>query len=380
MEPTPGEPTPGDSWTAREITQQPALWREVRAQLSLARLEIDAFLRPLLARPNLRVVLTGAGTSAFAGAVLAPALARQLRRRIDAVPTTDIVSNPLGNLAEDLPTLLVSFARSGDSPESVAATEVADQVLTECFHLVVTCNDEGTLHLRHVADPRSLVLLMPEGSNDRGFAMTSSFTCMLLAALIALGGDRDVEPLAVAADQALTDVLQPATALAGAGLRRVVHLGSGPLQGLAQESALKLLELTAGRIVTYHDSALGFRHGPKAVLDDRTLAVVHVSNDPTTRRYDLDMVTELAGALPPGQVVAVTARPDGLDALPDGSVWLLDGLADVDDIALALPYVVCSQLLALRFSLALGLPTDNPFPSGEVNRVVKGVTIHPFTD
>ncbi|BFO18517.1 hypothetical protein SHKM778_49050 [Streptomyces sp. KM77-8] len=142
-----------------------------------------------MARGDLRVVLTGAGTSAFAGQVLQPALARRLGRRVDAIPTTDLVADPRGCLAEDLPTLLVSFARSGDSPESVAATALADQVLSEARHLVITCNEQGRLARDHGERPESHVLLMPAASNDRGFAMTSSFTCMTLAALLALGGD-----------------------------------------------------------------------------------------------------------------------------------------------------------------------------------------------
>ena len=103
--------------------------------------------------------------------------------------TTDIVADPRGCFAEDLPTLLVSFARSGDSPESVAATELAEQCLSEVHHLVITCNEQGQLAREHSGRTTSYVLLMPPESNDRGFAMTSSFTGMTLAALLALGGD-----------------------------------------------------------------------------------------------------------------------------------------------------------------------------------------------
>ncbi|HYQ83437.1 MAG TPA: tagatose-6-phosphate ketose isomerase, partial [Rubrobacter sp.] len=132
--------------TAREIAQQPAVWREVNDLLASRREDIDAFLGPLLERPDLRVVLTGAGTSAFAGEILAPALSRRTGRRVDAVATTDIVSNPEECIADDRPTLLVSFARSGNSPESVAATEFADRFLSESHHLVLTCDRSGRLY------------------------------------------------------------------------------------------------------------------------------------------------------------------------------------------------------------------------------------------
>lgn len=367
-----------ESATWQEIVQQPAAWREVAATAAARAAEVRRWLEPLLARAELRIVLSGAGTSAFAGELLAPALSRTLRRRVDAVATTDIVSNPREAFAEDVPTLLVSFARSGDSPESVAATELAAQCLSSVHHLVVTCNADGQLARDHASSPSSLVLLMPASTNDRGFAMTSSFTSMVLATWLALSPGPDgaglVDRLAGAAEQVLgreTDL----TALADHGYERVVYLGSGSLAGLARESALKLLELTAGGVVSYHDSALGFRHGPKAVLDDRTLVVVYLSNDPYTRRYDDDIAAELRISLGPEHVLTVSGSGSGVDG---AGGWVLSGLEQVPDAMLALPFVVVAQLLALRFSLARGRTPDNPFPNGEVNRVVEGVTVHPL--
>jgi tagatose-6-phosphate ketose/aldose isomerase len=140
---------------------------------------------------------------------------------------------------------------------------------------------------------------------------------------------------------------------------------------LAQESALKLLELTAGSIVSYHDSALGFRHGPKAVLDDETLAVVFLSADPYTRSYDLDIVRELRDALEPSRVLTVSAT-----AQEDVEALVPPGLQGIDDGFLAVVYVVVAQILALSFALEVGTTPDNPFPGGSVNRVVQGVRIH----
>ena len=165
--------------------------------------------------------------------------------------------------------------------------------------------------------------------------------------------------------------------LASSGYERVVYLGSGPLKALAHESSLKLLELTAGEIVTYFESPLGFRHGPKSILDDRTLAVSYVSGDPYTRKYDLDLLAELKRSMRPESVIAVAATDAGVE---DPGFWLLEGLEGVEDAALALPFVVVAQLLGLCFSLARGYTPDNPFPNEEVNRVVQGVTIHPLPE
>ena len=371
----------GAGHTAREIAQQPALWRAVARQARQRRQQSETFLRPLIDRPDMRVVLTGAGSSAMIGEVLAPVLSLELGRRVEAVATTDLVANPRESFAGDRPTLLVSFARSGDSPESVAAVTLAEQCLTELHHLVVTCHRDGELHGRFAGDDGSLLLLLPAESNDVGFAMTSSFTCMLLAARLTLGrtvpGEQLVGRLAEAAEQVLDNGSRLARSLAGRGYHRIVYLGSGPLTGLARESALKVLELTAGAVVSTADSALGFRHGPKSVLDADTLVVVHASNDPYTRQYDDDIVAELRRALPPRDVVAVMAR-SGDDRPDDHALWL-PGLDDVDDAALALPFAVFAQLIGLHFSLTAGRTPDNPFPDGEVNRVVRGVSIHPLT-
>lgn len=366
-------------WTAREIAQQPAVWRALADDLDARREQTAGFLDPLLARRDLRVVLTGAGTSAFAGQIIAPGLSRILGRRIDAVATTDLVSNPHDHLLADEPTLLVSFARSGDSPESLAAVRLADELVADCRHLVLTCNPDGGLHRSlHApggrASDRSLVLLMPEGTNDRGFAMTSSVTSMTLAALAVLGARPDLRRLADAAEAALPGLEERARVLAEAPTGRFVYLGSGALTGLARESALKLLELTAGQVVSYFDSPLGFRHGPKSVLTEDTLALVYLSNDPYTRRYDLDIVRELRAALPEGRVISLGCRDDAAE-----EDWSFPGLDGLPDVTAAPVLLLAAQHVALARSRALGLDPDSPFPDNQVNRVVKGVTIHELT-
>ena len=367
--------------THREILQQPGVWRETARILRARRSELDAFLAPFLAREDLRIVLTGAGTSAFIGQIAAPSLGARLGRRVEAVATTDLVSHPGAYLPQDVPTLLVSFARSGDSPESTAATELADRLLGEVGHLILTCNPDGALNRVHAARPGSFVLLMPERSHDDGFAMTSSFTAMLLSVLLAFRGDDEpaVEALAAAAEGLFAREEQIA-ALAVPVPRRVVYLGGGPLTGLARESALKQLELTAGQVVAYFDSSLGFRHGPKAVLDGHSIAVVYRSADPYSSAYDEDIVAELRSTLGPERVLTVSAGRPGDRSAASGVDWVLDGLEALDDAYLAVAYVTFAQLLALYCSAALGLTPDNPFPDGDVNRVVKGVTIHPLIE
>jgi tagatose-6-phosphate ketose/aldose isomerase len=363
----------GGATTAREIAQQPQVWPQVATLVQDQRTGLDAFLAPLLAQPGLRIILTGAGTSAFIGACLAPALLGQ-GRRAEAIPTTDLVAGPQLFLQAGVPTLLVSFARSGSSPESVAAVALADQLVPGVHHLVITCNADGDLYRMAQDRANAFVLLLPDATHDRGFAMTNSFTGMLLAAALAFNV---IAPAAVAAistaASALVDAALPQLqALVERRFKRVVYLGSNALLGLAREAALKLLELTDGQTVALFDSPLGFRHGPKTVIDADTLVVVLLSNDGHARRYDLDLLRELRNDGRAGSVMALSGFAD-----PAADV-VLDGLAGAGDIALALPYILFCQMYALRQSLTLGLRPDTPSVSGTVNRVVRGVTIYSF--
>ncbi|KQY07212.1 tagatose-6-phosphate ketose isomerase [Mycobacterium sp. Root135] len=360
--------------TILEIGQQPDAWREVAGRTDD---DATAFLAELVARPDLRIILTGAGSSAFAGEIAAPALRRHLKRRVEAIPTTDIVAGPLNFLERETPTLMVSFGRSGNSPESLATTALADELVDEVWHLILTCDRDGKLGQAHAGRANSLVVFMPERTNDVGFAMTSSLTSMLLSCLLLLGpaSPGDADALATAA-QHVVDLQSDIRTLAQTKKQRFVYLGSGPLEGLSQESALKLLELTAGEVVTYFDSPLGFRHGPKSVLDADTLVVVYVSTDPHTRLYDLDIIAEIRGQLGQDAVTVLSTEP-----IPAkyGPAVVLPGLVGLDDALVALPYLVFAQYVALFTSLEYRKTPDNPFPSGEVSRVVKGVTIHPMT-
>ena len=361
-----------ESWTRREIVQQPVTLLATQELLVGERESIAAFLAPLLAQPDLRVVLTGAGTSAFIGDSLAPWLAVSLGRPIESVPTTDIVSAPDLYLRKDVPTLLVSFGRSGNSPESIASVDLADQVISSVHHLIITCNEDG--ELARSAGPNRRVVVLPEATHDRAFAMTSSFTGMMFAALSIFTGIDEMNERAELISLALADIVVNADVrmanLVARDFDRVVYLGSGVFKGLAREAALKLLELSDGAIVTAFDTALGFRHGPKTIVTDRTLVVVFVSNDPLTRKYDCDIIEELRADGTCGAVLPISAQTVTGDGLIVGH---LDRATDID---LLFPYIVPAQLFGLHMSLKLGLVPDRPNASGTVNRVVQGVRIH----
>lgn len=368
----------GAIWTAREIEQQPRMLQQTHELLSAMRDRIQAFIAPIAGNPTARIVLTGAGTSSYIGQCLAPLLDRQLAARVDAVPTTDLVSAPHLYLDPAQPLLLVSFGRSGNSPESLAAVELAESLVRDVRHLVVTCNAEGALNT--VPARQSMTLLLPEETHDTSFAMTSSFSCMLYATLLAFSGaqalDDRIGPIALATERVINEFRLSLQELALHGFDRVVYLGSGLFQGLAREAALKLGELTNGAVATCFDSPLGFRHGPKTFITDKTLVMVFVSNDPLTRQYDHDLLEELRQDGCAARIIEVAARrrePQAPDTL------LVPGMSAASDIDLLWPYVAVAQIYAFNASRALGLSPDSPNKQGTVNRVVQGVRIHSIT-
>lgn len=369
------------SWTEEEIHQQPASWLRSLAHIDENRQAIDDFLTPLLDRHDLQIVLTGAGTSAFIGDMIAPWLSRHSSKDFRSIPTTDLVSNPLDYLRTEGPLLLVSFARSGNSPESVAAVDLVNQLVPECYHLVITCNEVGSLYLNAQQSANALVLLMPAETHDRGFAMTSSITTMMASCLSVFAAEainsHTFQDVARRCQTILNELGDGANGVFGQQpWKRIVYLGSGGLQGTARESALKVLELTAGKIAAFYDSSTGFRHGPKSLVDSETLIVMFVSSHPYTRQYDLDLLAELRRDQLAMRVVAISAEAD--EAIVAGPHILLPPSRPFSDVEQAFCFLMYAQIFALSESINAGITPDTPSASGTVNRVVQGVNIHPW--
>lgn len=354
--------------TAEEIAQQPALWRELARLLDSQRAALADFLGDVLSTPEARIILTGAGSSAYAGEIIADEINAAWPCQVRAISTTSLLTHPALYLRRERPTLVISFARSGNSPESTAAVQLVRDMVPHARFLNITCNAEGDLAKQGAGDKATYNLLMPAASCDRAFAMTSSFTCMLLAALSVLDPDfqsAQIETLAQLGEKALADWSAPVAQLAAQKVARVVYLGSGPLESLAKEAALKILELTAGEVLAVANSALGFRHGPKAMVNQQTLVLMFRSSDPVARRYEGDLLAELQR----DQIAAACLTiGSGGDYGSEAPAWA--------DAWLAPLWLLMAQQYALHQSALLQLRPDNPFASGTVNRVVQGVTIY----
>ena len=374
----------GAEITTREIYQQPDVWKEAFEAYQEKREEIAAFLQDIAAKHDyIKVILTGAGTSAYVGDTLVPYFKEVYDERkwnFNAIATTDIVANPQTYLKKEVPTVLVSFARSGNSPESVATVDLAKALVDELYQVTITCAAEGELALQAHGDDRNLLLLQPAASNDAGFAMTSSFTSMMLTALLvfdptefAVKAER-FEVLSSLARKVLDNVAD-VKELVDLDFNRVIYLGAGPFFGLAHEAQLKILELTAGQVVTMYESPVGFRHGPKSLINEDTVVLVFGTTTDYTRKYDLDLVREVAGDQIARRVVLLSDQAFGLENVKE----VVLGCGGVlNDVYRVFPYIVYGQLFALLTSLKVGNRPDTPSPTGTVNRVVQGVIIHEF--
>lgn len=369
--------------TEKEIWGQPRLWQKVFEQALQENESLLLFIKNALSNENLNIVLTGAGTSAFIGLSLIGTYKRNLKKQTTAVATTDLVTHPLDFLNPDVPVLLISFARSGNSPESVAAVQMADQICSNISHLIITCDPEGAL-AKYVTNSSKFVFILPIEANDKSLAMTGSYSGMLLAGLlIARINEIDTLKMQVQTLQKYgLKLLNKATEfrqIAEKDFERAVFLGSGPLFGTAIESHLKVQELTDGKVICKNDTFLGFRHGPKVVIDQKTLVFLLLSNQEYVQDYELDLLNELRAGQKP-LFISGLSETASLKADLDDFFILSETGIQLDEEFLAVCYVLPAQMIGFFKSLQLGLDPDSPSASGAISRVVKGVVIYPYSN
>ena len=372
-------------FTVSEIYQQPATWKKTCAQIAACKDELQAFIDQVVKAEDFDIVLTGAGTSEFVGNSLYQALNTRYNHKAKSFGTTDIVPAPENYLSKTKPTILVSFGRSGNSPESVGSVDNAEAVCENIYHLFVTCNKNGALSKRAEGAANCFAINLTDETHDQSFAMTSSFSNMYLATYLAFNLDK-LEEITAIIDQIIAagqDFLdnkygQVQAIVDDFNFERIVYLGAVGLKGVAQESALKMLELTAGKVATMYDTPLGFRHGPKSIIDDTTLTVVYLSDDEYQRKYELDLIKEMGPQRKGNKIAAVyNTACEGLDQYVDYQIQINSGEAK-DNVILGLDFILFAQTLSVMKSLSLNITPDNPCPTGEVNRVVKGVILYPY--
>jgi tagatose-6-phosphate ketose/aldose isomerase len=371
----------GLSHTPKEIIQQPRIWEKTLSLLLDQKEDLSNWIKTA----QRQWILTGAGTSEYAARCVSPALKKGLPIEPLAVGTTEIVIDPTGSFPSS-PCTLVSFARSGQSPESVAAYQLTEQLLPGSFHLAITCNAQGELAKKVASHPHGYVFTLPPESNDKGLAMTSSYSSLVLAGMGLSLLDQPgklaewVGTLADSAERIIKEYASVAKEIAGLDIQRAVYLGSGPHFGTALEGHLKIQELTGGMIVAKAESTLGLRHGPMAAITENTVIVMYISGNAYARKYELDLLKEIKLKQLGLKTVVIGDNLSDSPELADLADYLIETgfKTKVDDALRAPVYIVWPQMLAVYASLNKGLKPDTPSAAGVINRVVAGVVIHPY--
>jgi tagatose-6-phosphate ketose/aldose isomerase len=358
--------------TVREICQQPATWlqtSELMISQSASLCSTMADIRSL--------TLTGSGSSEYAGECLRMTLQAELGIEVQTLGGGVLLAHGARELSPSRPGLMVSLARSGDSPESAGTLSLMLKTQPEIRHLILTCNEAGKLATAFRGDPRVSVITLREETNDRGLVMTSSFTNLALGArfLGLLENPERYRIICQALSRIASELIQEHCGdladVAKAPFKRVLFLGSGARFGAAREAALKMLEMTAGRVTTMSETYLGVRHGPMSYVNHDTLVVSFLSSDPTLRAYEADLLRELNQKRLGLRKVIVGEEVPGKLVQENDVVLECAGLAQIGDENFPVIDVLAAQLLAFFRCLEMGLRPDSPSEDGVINRVVQ---------
>jgi tagatose-6-phosphate ketose/aldose isomerase len=380
----PGEQeSRGYAHTLREICQQPVTWIETATRVSEDTSVIDEALAAGVGDGQGAIVLTGSGSSLYVGECLALQLQEQLRVPARAVSAGLLLTHPEGCLPPSGRFLVVSLGRSGDSPESRAVIDALIEARPQARHLAITCNRKGALATAYRGSPQVGVVVLDDKTNDRSLVMTSAFTNLVLAGR-ALAMTKRADAYRARAEQtarAGADVLwrlgDALAEVAESPFSSAVYLASGCRLGSARESALKMLEMNAGRWFALAESYLGLRHGPMSAVHHDTLVVAFLSTDPLARAYEIDLLRELdRKGLGARKVVVGAGVPAEVASRQGDLIVDCGGAAPLADEDLTLVDAVVGQLLAFFRCLHAGLRSDFPSDQGIINRVVQTFAIH----
>ncbi len=363
--------------TLQEICQQPWTWLRTCECMVASRDQLKQDLKGIRS-----LALTGSGSSEYAAECVRFPLQNELGIPSESISGGALLMYGAKAFPPERPGLLVSVARSGDSPESGGVVELLLGTESQIRHVVVTCNEHGRLAKAWHENKNVRVITLPRETHDKSLVMTSSFTNLLLAVrFMGMLETPDAyrklcERLSQITIELMRSKFDILAKIAAADFRRVVFLGSGSRFAASREAALKMLELTAGRVTTVCETYLGFRHGPMSCVHDDTLIVCHLSCDPRIRAYELDLLRELdRKKLGLFKVIVGENVPDS--AVREGDEVIecrgLSTLSEDDDPVV---HVVAAQLLAFFRCLEEGLRPDSPSEEGIINRVVEKFPLH----
>lgn len=267
-----------NNYTRQEIEDQPGVWENL--------INNPPRLEEILDKDN--VIFFGSGTSHYLALSAASFTQHYTGIVSRGLPSQEIAFFPEATMP-DRDTLYVGISRSGETSEVVIATETIRERGKGNIIGITTEIDKPLARLAK----RSIVI---GEAKEKSVVMTKSFTSMLLA--IQLGVLSTVNPSAIdtmkdefsrSSRKILTIAEAWAKGEAKNNYKEIIFLGSGPLYGIACESALKVREMSASTATAFH--SLEFRHGPKASLTKDSFVVILISD--SAREEELKIAKEI---------------------------------------------------------------------------------------
>jgi glucosamine--fructose-6-phosphate aminotransferase (isomerizing) len=334
--------------TIAEILSEPATWTAC-----LQRVDRSAELQSLnekLPRRTIEWVFIGCGSSFYLAQSAAASWSILTGEKSRAIPASEILLFPQ---TLPVPCQPVLISRSGHTSEAVEAAQYLERTLN-VRTLTITCGTDTPIQ-----KVSTYCIALPD-ADEKSTVMTRSFTSMLLVlqTLAAIRGNRrDFQEGAVKLPgqvaKRLNEVHETVKSLVqGCTFADYVFLGQGPFFGIAQESMLKVKEMSCSYAQSFH--TLEFRHGPKAIVSPETLITFILSES----GFDAEVaVLEEIKALG-GRTFVVTNNANA--AIHRAADDLVELSLDVPEVARAVASVIPGQLLGFYTGIKKGLNPDEP--------------------
>ncbi len=330
--------------TYHEIKNQERLWQEVAREVLKNRKEV------LLKIGNKKPIFTGAGTSYYLS-MSASFYAIEKGYLALAIPPSELLvhENTYFKTISPDEFVLLPVSRSGTTSETLKASRKFKE--RGGTVIPITCSPESPMAKLGEVLPSSVSI------KEKSVVMTSSFTTMLLQALVIFGGEEILEKLENSPAYRVSrfwEVENLAKEIVSHGREHFYFMGSGLNHGIAQEMALKMKEMSLTPLSqAYHP--LEYRHGPVSVYGEKSQAIMVSS--PESIEHDVKLAEELVEKSGKDSVVVLHPEETTPNRKPAGVVFFE---APAPYPISSLFGVVLAQLMGYYTALLKNLDPDRP--------------------
>lgn len=350
--------------TLEEIKQQPRVWNSILIDILNDETKYKQFLTPLLKIENLEIILTGTGASAYVGDTLKPYIEKKSNRKVRSIPTTDIISNPYNFLDKTTPTLVITYSRSGNTAETNYCYDILNNFSDNIYHLIVTCNKDGTLSKISKNNPKALIVSLPSEANDKALAMTSAYTSMIFSNILIANIDnlgfitKNLHLVLSYSKKLLASSWNDIYNIVSKNPTRIIFLGTDELKGLSNYCALNILKLTNKKIYSLSLDPKLLKDNIFPYIDNKTLVILFHSNKKENFIYEKNFLLGLKQINPNCNISIISESP--LDLPSNSKNFILSNNANIPDCFSSICFSFLGQILAYLYSLHLKISVDNP--------------------